>query len=312
MLKVSVIIPVFNAGKYLERCLDSVKNQHFKNLEILLIDDASTDESATICEKYVRDDERFTLFCHEENRGIAAARNTGLDNATGDFLYFLDSNLWIEPGCISRLAKVMVDDKSDMSVCSYVCEYSGEKTFSTFAYVPVGVWTVEKYIKSQTKSGSYFDPLWNKMFKRKLFAGVRFDETNAFAEIALLPEAIDLCMKISVFNRVLIHYPVQSDSKDDAVDRHSLDKLSALDVKSKFYEENYPKFTYWPKRQALCHCLKLLALRQTPDELKASLSDNLRTLSKFPKVCTPKLKVYTFLALHCPAIFKTLVKPDKI
>ncbi len=309
MLKVSVIIPVFNSGKHLERCLDSVKNQHFKNLEILLIDDASTDESVKICEKYVAEDERFTLFRHEESRGIAAARNTGLDNASGDFLYFLDSDLWIEPGCISRLAKVMADEKSDMSLCSYIYEHSDEKKPNTLAYVPVGVWSVEKYIQNQMKSEAFGEFLWNKMFKRKLFAGVRFDESNTFAEIALLPEVIDVCMKISSFNRVLIHYPV---TKETSVDCRSLDKLSALDKKAEFYEENYPKYTYWPKRQALCHCLKLLAVSQTTDELKAFVSDKLRTLSKFPNVCTLKLRLYTFLALHFPALFGILVNPQKL
>ncbi len=317
MLKVTVIIPIYNAESHLTTCLDSVKNQRFQNLEVLLIDDASTDKSVEICQKYVAQDSRFTLLRHETNSGVSAARNTGLDNATGDFLFFLDSDMWIEPGCISRLAKVMVDDKSDMSVCSYILEHNNRNHADSFAYMPVGVWSVSDWIKQCVKVDLDDERLFNKMFKRKLFTGVRFDEANAFAEIAILPEVMDLCMKISTFNRVLIHYKVHNNSKDNAVDKRGLDKLSALDVKRNFYKENYPQFVYFVDRQIVSHCLNLLALRNTYgtttefDNALPDILNRLHTLKSKKKVCTSKIRRNVFLALHFPSLFKLLVKPYK-
>lgn len=95
--KISVIIPVYNVEKYLDECLTSVINQTLKDIEIICIDDGSTDNSAAIVEKYTAQDGRIKLIRHEKNKGLSAARNTGLEHAAGDFIYFLDSDDYIEP-----------------------------------------------------------------------------------------------------------------------------------------------------------------------------------------------------------------------
>ncbi|HJA50079.1 MAG TPA: glycosyltransferase, partial [Candidatus Fusicatenibacter intestinipullorum] len=93
-VKISVIIPVYNVEKYLKRCLDSVINQTYKNLEIILIDDGSTDNSGKICDEYAQKDERIIVI-HKENGGVSSARNKGLDICIGDYISFIDSDDWI-------------------------------------------------------------------------------------------------------------------------------------------------------------------------------------------------------------------------
>ncbi len=317
MLKISVIIPIYNAAETLRKCLDSVQNQHFKNLEILLIDDGSTDDSPAICDEYAAKDERFIVLRHDENLGTAAARNTGLDNATGDFVYFLDANLWIEPGCITRLAKTMVDDKADMSICSFITEFSGNKSPNYLAYTPFGVWTPRKWVENCIKLDNHCDFLWNRMFKRRLFAGSRFMEGNCYAETALLPEITEYCGTISTFDRILIHYPILPGGKERSSDARVLDKFAALDRKREVFEEFYPDLAWFVDRQIVMHCLTVLRLRArygTCDEVEAALPellDRLATLSAQKKVCTGKLRMDCLMALKAPGVFTSLAKGKK-
>ena len=101
---ISVIVPVYNVEPYLRKCLDSIIGQTYKDLEIIIIDDGSTDCSGKICDEYEERDGRLKVF-HTENKGLSAARNLGLDNATGDWIGFVDSDDWIEPDMYEVLLK---------------------------------------------------------------------------------------------------------------------------------------------------------------------------------------------------------------
>lgn len=110
---VSVIIPVYNVEAYLRECVESVINQTYKNLEIILIDDGSTDSSGEICDKYAEKDSRISVV-HQENGGLSVARNTGLINANGDYIYFLDSDDYIAPNTLEVLVSIAEKDNSDI------------------------------------------------------------------------------------------------------------------------------------------------------------------------------------------------------
>ena len=99
---ISIIIPVYNAEKYLKKCLDSVINQTYKNLEIILVDDGSTDKSPEICDKYAEKDSRIIVL-HKENGGVSSSRNAGLDIFKGEYLSFVDSDDYVEPDYIEYL-----------------------------------------------------------------------------------------------------------------------------------------------------------------------------------------------------------------
>ena len=106
--KISVIVPVWNAHEYLNRCVDSILAQTYKNLEVLLVDDGSTDDSLDICRRYAESDSRVLVF-HKENGGQASARNYALERVTGDFVGFVDNDDWIFPTMYERLHRLMVE-----------------------------------------------------------------------------------------------------------------------------------------------------------------------------------------------------------
>ena len=110
---VSVIIPVYNVEKYLRECLDSVLAQTYKNIEVILVDDGSTDSSGHICDEYLNVDDRIKVI-HQQNAGLSEARNHGYDFATGVFVYFLDSDDWIQEETLSSLTQRIQDTNADI------------------------------------------------------------------------------------------------------------------------------------------------------------------------------------------------------
>ena len=115
---ISVIVPVYNVEQYLPRCLDSIINQTYTNLEILLIDDGATDNSGKICDEYAQKDNRIRVF-HKENGGQASARNLALDNATGEYVAFVDSDDYIEKEMYQKLLSAIQENEADLALCNY-------------------------------------------------------------------------------------------------------------------------------------------------------------------------------------------------
>ena len=116
-IKISVIVPVYNVMAYLTRCVDSIRKQTYRNLEILLVDDGSTDNSGALCEKFALEDKRIRVF-HKENGGSSSARNLGIEKATGDFIGFVDSDDYIEPEMYERLLAMLLEENLLAVQCS--------------------------------------------------------------------------------------------------------------------------------------------------------------------------------------------------
>ena len=178
MDKISIIVPIYNVEKYLSSALDSVVNQTYKNLEVLLIDDGSTDNSSEIAEKYVKKDSRFILL-HQKNQGLSGARNTGLEKASGKYIMFLDSDDFFDPNACESLYKCIEKTNADYAIGNYT--NTGEDGTK---------WKEPVFDKNKFKSfrlsikdyeNSFFimnSGVWNKIFRKSFLdkLGVRFVE----------------------------------------------------------------------------------------------------------------------------------------
>lgn len=176
---ISVIVPVCNVEPYLRKCLDSVVGQTYRDLEILIIDDGSTDKSGRICDEYAERDERVKVF-HTENRGLSAARNLGLDNATGDWIGFVDSDDWIEPDMYEALLRKAEETEADVVECGCYTDYT-TKTIEHPAILKTVTdkEAVEALIRNEIRT-----QVWNKIWKRHLFNEIRFPEGRSFEDVA--------------------------------------------------------------------------------------------------------------------------------
>ena len=115
---VSIVVPVYNVEKYLERCVDSLINQTYKNIEIILVDDGATDNSGELCDKLLFKDSRIKVF-HKLNGGLSDARNYGINQATGEYLLFVDSDDWVENEIVEKLYNSIEQNSADISVCGF-------------------------------------------------------------------------------------------------------------------------------------------------------------------------------------------------
>lgn len=199
---ISVIIPVYNVASYLPECLDSVLSQDHRNLEVILIDDGSTDDSGAICDGYAAADSRVHVI-HQKNGGAAAAKNAGLRMASGEYLSFVDSDDYLEPDVYGYMLSALEESGADAIHCNFreVCKNRSEESL-----VNRGRYLVNSraYLVRFTKDWSC-PLLWNKLYRRELFDGVFFEEGHKiddeyFTYQGFLRECRILCDEKIIYN----------------------------------------------------------------------------------------------------------------
>lgn len=171
---ISVIIPVYKVEKFLPKCLDSIIGQTYKNLEIILIDDGSTDNSGKICDEYALKDTRIRVV-HQKNQGLPLARNAGLKIAHGEYIAFVDSDDYIELDMYEYLWKLISKQNADVAMCN-ACEDEGFYSQKPID-VPYALGPIQKFFEFS----DWMAP-WNKLYKRELIGDVRFDPTASTGE----------------------------------------------------------------------------------------------------------------------------------
>ena len=182
--KISVIIPVYNAEKYLYRCIDSVLAQTYQDFELLLIDDGSKDSSGVICDEYAAKDARVRVF-HKENGGVSSARNLGLDNARGEWITFVDSDDWIKPLYLEHL--MICAHTSDL-VITYATVFSDNDNKGVKEKYPEHDITAENFsLLFEQNAMSWHTSPWSKLYKRKIIENyrLRFEEDVHIGEDAI-------------------------------------------------------------------------------------------------------------------------------
>jgi glycosyltransferase involved in cell wall biosynthesis len=180
---ISVIVPIYNVNCYLPSCLNSIVSQSFKDLEIILVDDGSTDGSSSICDDYACRDSRVRVI-HQDNKGVVNARNVGLKEANGDYIIFTDSDDVLHPQMIDTLYSLILSGDYDFSMCYGETVYTAPDSFS-----PLDVITNKKSLSQDTLLRYFFvtefaerlqyQVLWNKLYKRQLLKNLFFTQTSA-------------------------------------------------------------------------------------------------------------------------------------
>lgn len=210
--KISVIVPVYNAEKCLRRALDSICNQTYKNLEIILVDDGSKDGSGIICDEYKEKDNRIVLV-HQENSGVSVTRNKALSMVTGELMGFVDADDYIVPDFFERLYQCKKKTGADIAMCNYV-RFSGDVELVQVEHVEPKVWTGMEALKNIYGSyGHLFSGvLWNKLYESKLFEEFRFPEGMKNEDEYLLARVIDKANAVAFIDENIYHYYINEGS----------------------------------------------------------------------------------------------------
>lgn len=165
---VSIIVPVYRAAETLGRCVDSILHQEFKDLELLLVDDGSTDGSAALCDAYARQDDRVRVF-HQQNQGVSAARNLGLQYAQGEYLQFADSDDWLAPDATKRLVSAAQENRCDLVIGDFY-RVIGNRVAQKGDIQDSAVLTRQEYAAYMMENPAdfYYGVLWNKLYRRDI------------------------------------------------------------------------------------------------------------------------------------------------
>lgn len=204
--KVSIIVPVYNNDKYFRECVDSLSHQTYEDLEIILVDDGSTDSCGKMADEFSGSDERIKAF-HKENGGQGMARNLGLKHATGDYYCFIDSDDFLEPDFVEKTLNALVNTGSDMVFCNfYSCFTDKSVPSKAFQAIENGKeYTPDEYMKSFYTVSGMFASVCNKIFKKEVFRDLEF-EAMICEDAQIMLSLIDRCSKIVYISDVLYHY----------------------------------------------------------------------------------------------------------
>lgn len=208
---ISVIVPIYKAEAHLRKCLDSITGQTYRDLQIILVNDGSPDNSGSICEEYAEKDSRIVVI-QKENGGVSAARNTGLEAADGEWIGFVDADDWIEPDLYEYLLGMADAHQADVVQCAVAME-CGEK--SAVLYSVQGDTGV---VLSKESLRSFSGSVWNKLYRRGIVKDLRFDRAYSIGEDYLFNAEV-----LAQTNRVVFasfpkyHYTVLDDSSSHVV-----------------------------------------------------------------------------------------------
>lgn len=256
MNKISVIIPVYNVELYLRRCLNSIVNQTYTNLEIILIDDGSTDSSPLICDEYAEKDNRIIVI-HKSNEGVSAARNDGIDLATGEYLTFVDSDDYIDYEMIERLISNVQRFNADLSISGFTETCDDETKIEKSDDVRcMDKMEALKHLYIDSDIG--FVTLWGKLIKKDLFNDIRLPVGVKCAEDNYITyKLLYKCTKIAYEKSKMYMYFQRSNSETKTFDESSAEDFKAFSVQMDFWKkENKPEFY----RMCFVRCFKRLML----------------------------------------------------
>lgn len=271
--KISVIVPVYNVEKYLKRCLESIISQTYKELEIILINDGSTDGSGEICDYYEQKDSRVIVL-HQENRGAASAKNAGLHIATGKYITFVDSDDYLEKDAYEFMQKKLEEKKVDVIHCAFRDVYkehfedrvfvAEEKEFDVISYL-------KRFTVDWTCS-----LLWNKMYRREIFNGIYFEEGHKIDDEFFVYQGILNAEKILYIPKIIYNYRRRKSGimmSEESKEKIILDKIDFINQRREKIIAKYPELKEDFDKQYLEF---LLALSKDI----SIAEDNLKTIKK--------------------------------
>lgn len=241
--KVSIIVPVYNCEKFLERCIKSVLNQTYRNFELIIVNDGSTDKTAQICDAFSF--HKQVKVIHQQNKGLSYSRNLGIKQSNGDLLYFLDSDDYIHPQTLEFLINVFVKTNADIIVSDFMRIHT-EKAPTIYNQIPqyslVNTETALEMIHGKLHEMFRYGTAWGKLYKKSLFNTLEFPVGKLWEDVFLLYKLYAEANKIIEFDMITYFYYQNPNSiTHSQVSEKNLDHLDGLRERTVYIKQNYKK-----------------------------------------------------------------------
>lgn len=319
MLKISIIVPVYNVEQYLENCIESILNQTFKDYELILVDDGATDKSGEICDKYEKKDSRIRVI-HKSNGGLSSARNAGLDVACGKYIGFVDSDDSIHPKMYEILYDLAQKYKSDISCCNYKHTYSlvNEEREEMKLTEVIEMDNIQAVNTLYDKDiGVRLVVAWNKLYSRDLFENLRYEVGRIHEDEFIAHRLLYKSNKTVYINSELYYYLQREGSIMSQISyKRKVDSLLAQSDRMKFF--------YKVGLNDICHRTSMMYEYKFFEvyekikneygerglylkELKMDFISNLKILFKLKEICI-KEKLLWITFIFTPSIYEIYQK----
>lgn len=239
---ISVIVPIYNVENYLGKCIDSIINQTYRNLEIILVDDGSPDNCGEICDQYASQDIRIRVI-HKTNGGLSDARNAGMRIMNGEFLMFVDSDDWLQDNCVEILYEIQKKYKADLVIggVQKIEDITGNILWATKNLSPLEYEykSNEEAMKDMFINGC---ASWARLYKKSIHEGILFPKGEINEDEAIVLEILNRCEKVVKTNRVIYNYRFRTESITSTNwNLKKIDWYEHCKNNLKYVEENYPK-----------------------------------------------------------------------
>lgn len=316
---ISIIVPAYNSELFLHRCINSILSQTYDNLEIILVDDGSTDSTLEIFRTYEIKDSRIKVV-HKENGGQSTARNAGLNIARGEFIGFVDSDDYIRPTMYENLYKSINSSDYDMAICGIEMNNNGIIRNLLGHENNLIIKGTENIVDKFIDGYMGFGPV-NKLFRRRIFEEIRFREGIIFEDFELLSRLIFKMNKVKIVSSIEYVYVVNSESTTKS--KFSIQKMNLIDVTTQVFEvisNKYPKLEEKAFKLMIIDHFTIInwitkdnCVKKYIDEynyIKSVLFKNLRKILS-NKYISVYYKVLTIFCIYCPWFYRILIKLKK-
>lgn len=236
---ISVIVPVYNVEQYLEKCVNSIINQTYKNLEIILVDDGATDSSGNMCDELAKSDNRIKVY-HKENGGLSDARNYGVERATGEYIGFVDSDDYIDSEMYEKLYEAIKKENVDVAECSLKVIYPGKiELFTDEKYYKVLGKT--EYLEEYLTIKKIFGSVWTKLIKSDVAKKLVFPKGKLYEDTYYAYDLIEKVDRYVIMNNPYYNYLMRENSITNAkFNPRIFDLIEIVEKFHKMTYENYP------------------------------------------------------------------------
>ena len=245
---ITIVVPIYNVEKYIDNCIQTIINQTYKKLQIILVDDGSTDNCPKICDKYKAQDDRIEVI-HKKNGGLSDARNAGIEKAKGKFVCFIDSDDFISYEYIEKLYKLIIKNNADISVSNFkrVQEFNEEYLKEEKEKSTEEIYNGKQMIENIYHKKLYVQSTvaWNKMYKTDLFKEIKFPYGKLHEDEFTTYKLYYNCKKIVMTSEILYYYRYVPDSiMNKKFNKKRLDGIKALEERLEFFKEKKEEKLY--------------------------------------------------------------------
>ncbi len=244
---ISVIVPVYNTGKYLSKCIDSILEQTYTDLEIILVDDGSPDNAGQICDEYAGKDSRIIVI-HKANGGVSSARNAALDIAKGDYIGFVDSDDYIAKTMYETLYTNIVRHNADIAVCSYYKVYDENSLVPDIAQQCEYIFNAQESVQKMLLGHPYQGQMCTRLFKKEILNNTKNDETvRTWEDMLFIYQLVDNIHTVHFTSEPLYYYVQRNNSAIHSLNQSAGSHNAACEIMLKDAQEKHPQLLPYVK-----------------------------------------------------------------